>query len=151
MDSLSLCYNLLITCFYTGPDPPNISAPKVVVTGIHQSVRVSCSVQETAKVGENSEFELEWKGVRLLLYKNLVIWMIISCHLSTWFSKMTQLSHLSLLWCMWREIQTSMWLWSSVTSPLLNIMLPVWHPMYEVALVLIPLSMVSNCYHLIYI
>ena len=43
-----------------GPDPPNITVPKVVVTGVHQNVQISCTVQETASVGENSQFDLRW-------------------------------------------------------------------------------------------
>ena len=46
-----------------GPDRPNLTVPKVVVAGIHQSVKIRCSVQEAADVDESSGFELEWKGV----------------------------------------------------------------------------------------
>ena len=61
---------------YIGPDRPNVTVPKVVVAGIHQSVKVSCSVQETADFGENSQFELEWKGVSEQIHTIHIIWCI---------------------------------------------------------------------------
>ena len=81
--------NTISFVHYTGPDPPNISVPKVVVTGVHQNVRISCTVQETASVDENSQFELKWTFVSERLHiedKPFIIQHV--------FSKMVQPSQL---------------------------------------------------------